>query len=405
MKASALDIEFIQALDSDVLAFVERGLEHRDDEGFNALALRLFELQYRTMPGYRIHCDSMGLVPGKVVSWDEIPAIASFPFRSVLETSLPRDRPQAFHDSSGIVDVRFRKRGPIRPDASIVRLLEVANSALEKEYLFPDLDRMKMLFLIPTPRMAQGMVMAAGTERMRKRLGAPGSRFLIDFGGLDLKGLLQDLRQSERTGEPLALIGATHVFDYFLNACRREGIQFRLPKGSRTCDSGGFMGRYTGCTIPEYLEKCKAVLGVDEDHCINALWICESSTVYFDNVLQTGRTAGTGSRSKKVPPWCKVIAVDGSAFKPVPKGRTGLLRLYDLTNRGMAVAVQTDKMGYETESGFEVTGRWDRVLGKEALDPNPPHPGGKIVSKVMELFLDWKFAQTGRIYARMLQTP
>jgi len=396
-----LDSEFIRLLDRDVLDFVGRGLAHRDDAGFNALALRLFELQYRTIPGFRSYCDGMGLSPGKVTQWSEIPPVASFPFREVLGASLPKAQAKDFHDRCGIADVRFRKRGPIRPDLSIIKLMDGANSLQERAYLFPDLERMKMLYLIPTPRMAKGMVMAAGTERLGKRFGTTDSGFLISFRGLDLKRLLQDLRQAERTGVPLALLGATHVLDYFLKACKREGLRFRLPQGSRICDSGGFMGRYNGCTLPEYLEKCGDVLGVEGDHCINALWICESSTVYFDNVLGTGGNSGTVARLKNAPPWCRVVAVDGSTFKPVPKGGIGLLRLYDLTNRGMAVAVQTDKMGRVTDNGFEATGRWDRVLGGEALDPNPPHPGGRIVSKVMELFLDWKFSQTGSIYGRM----
>lgn len=390
--------EFIQHLDQDVLDFVARGLEHCDDEGFNALALRLFELQYRMIPGYRRYCDGMGLSPGKITHWSEIPAIASFPFRSVIETGVPKAEAKDFSYRCGIADVRFRKRGPIRPDCSIIGLMEAANSILEKEYLFPDIDRMKILYLLPAPAMAKGMVMATGAERLGKRFGTPESGFLISFRGLDLRRLLQDLRQSERSGQPLALIGATHVFDYFLKACQREGIRFRLPEGSRICDSGGFMGRYTGCTIKEYLERCRAVLGIEGDHCINALWICESSTVYFDNVLRSGGGAGQVVRLKKVPPWCRVTAVDCRTFKPVPKGRMGLIRLYDLTNRGMAVSVQTDKMGYVTDGGFDVTGRWDRVLGSEALDPTPPHPGGRIVSGVMERFLRWKFSRIKEAY-------
>lgn len=396
-----MNSNFVRSLDGDVLDFVGRGLEHRDDARFNDLALRLFELQYRTIPGYRSYCDGMGLAPGKVPQWSEIPPVASFPFRTVLEAALPQGHAKEFYDRSGIADVKFRKRGPIRPDRSIIRLLDGANSVLERAYLFPDVERMKMLFLIPSPRMAKGMVMAAGTDRLGKRFGTPDSRFLISFRGLDLKRLLRTLRQAEKTGEPLALIGATHVFDYFLNACLKEGIRFRLPQGSRICDSGGFMGRYTGCSMAEYLEKCREVLGVAEGYCINALWICESSTVYFDNALRIGRDSRNGGRYKDVPPWCRVMTVDGGTFQRVPKGRTGLLRFYDLTNRGMAVAVQTDKMGFETDNGFEVTGRWDRVLGEEGLDPAPPHPGGRVISKVMEAFLDWKFSRMGRTYAEM----
>ena len=121
---------------------------------------------------------------------------------------------------------------------------------------------MKMLFFVPQPRMAPGMVMASGLERFRQEFGVTGSRFLITFTGLDLKGFVKDLQLAERSGEPLAILGATHGLDYFMDACLQAGVSFRLPAGSRIMDSGGFMGRYAATPPEQFFTNCEKVFGV-----------------------------------------------------------------------------------------------------------------------------------------------
>jgi hypothetical protein len=61
--------------------------------------------------------------------------------------------------------------------------------------------------------------------------------------------------------------------------------------------------------------------------------------------------------------------------------------LYDLSNRCMGVVTQTDKLGVEMEEGFDVLGKMDRTATADWLDRDPPHPGGRIASRMMELVL------------------
>jgi anaerobic magnesium-protoporphyrin IX monomethyl ester cyclase len=209
------------------------------------------------------------------------------------------------------------------------------------------------------------------------------------------------LRLSERTGRPLALLGSTWAFDHFFDACRAEGVRFRLPAGSRIVESGGYVGRYARCSPDELIGKCRDILGVREEYCINALWLCESSTVYFDNVLRDSFAGVRRPRTKQSPPWCRTIVIDPFSMKRLPKGRTGLLRHYDLTNRAMAIAVQTGNLGYETEEGFEVVGKWNGNVKNPAIDALPGHPGGRILSSLMDSFLRRKFSSIGRIYSSL----
>lgn len=393
----SLDSGFVKRLDEDVMDFIHGDAASQNEKRFNELALREFELLYCVSKPYRDYCKWKNLSPETIDRWEQIPAVASFSYKKILFDLPSVSDVEKFYYASGVVELQ-QKRGPIFPDKDTAALTSAANDLLAKRFLFPDVEKMKMLFMIPSPAMAPGMVMASGSKQLSRHFGTPDSRFLISFRGLELEALVSALRQAEGRQEPIALIGATFVIDYFLDACAREGIRFDLPEGSRVVDSGGFMGRYTGSTKEEFFGKCVNILGVAESHSINALWLCESNTVYFDNVLKNVHLGLVRERCKEVPPWAKVIAVDTMNFMRLPKGKTGLLRLYDLSNRAMAFSVQTDKMGFETEDGFEVVGIWNKNIDAADIDHSPRHPGGKAVTKVMDFFMRRKLSKIGKIF-------
>jgi hypothetical protein len=403
MKESAMpnpSSALMNHYDEDVIEFINQGIEIRDERRFNELALKAFEIQYQSKGAYREYCRSLNASPETVNQWEEIPAVSSFALRKLLLRSYSSTEAEKVQIRSRVVELRH-KRGPFFPDKDIQMLVASANRLMEKAYVFPDIETIKMLFMVPVPVMAPGMVMASGLEQIKQQSGTDDSGFLISFRGLDLKRLISALRHAEKTGQPLAMLGATWGFDYFLDSCKREGIRFRLPAGSRIVDSGGYVGRYVKCTKEEFFGKCTEVLGIKEDYCINALWLCESSTVYFDNVLSNSLAGIRLERYKEIPPWSRTIVVDPLDFRRLPKGKVGLLRHCDLSNRAMAIVVQTDKMGYETENGFEVAGKWNYDMHNPSIERLPRHPGGKIVSSVMDTFLGWKFSRIGKIYSSL----
>src|SRR5512133_2054903 len=193
------------------------------------------------------------------------------------------------------------------------------------------------------------------------------------------------------------MLGATHGLDYFLDACLQAGVTFSLPSGSRIMDSGGFMGRYGATRPDEFFKKCALVFGIAPHFCVNAFWICESSSVYFDSLLADSVGCGGGGRRKLPLPWTRVQIVDPLTFRRVKPGEAGLIRLHDLSNRGMAAVVQTDKMGFEVDGGFEVIGKLDKSDPLGRVDKQPSHPGGKLVSRLMETAMRRKMAGIGGI--------
>ncbi|MBW2605839.1 MAG: acyl-protein synthetase [Deltaproteobacteria bacterium] len=395
-----LKSDFIKQHDQDILEFVLRGLDYRDEKRFNELALKEFERQYNVSAPYKEFCKSVNVVPETITHWEEIPAVSSFAFKKVIIGSLPAEKAEQIYFSSGIVELKKRKEKTYR-DKWAVELIRTANALLTRAFLFPDVEKMKILLMVPSPKMAPWMEMAIGMEHVRTEFGTPDSRFLISPLGLDIKTLLGALKNAEKTREPLALIGATFGLVLFLDACEKEGIRFSLPEGSRICDTGGYMGRYTGCSKEEYFKKCAQVLGVEEDFCINVLWICENSTIYFDNVLKNFLSGVKKKRYKKPPSWARTIVVDTRKFKRVPKGEIGLLRHYDLTNRVTAVAVQTDNLGFETEDGFEIIGKWNKDIGKIDIDYSVCHPGGRLATQMIDYVMRRKLSKLGKSYARL----
>jgi len=396
MRDRPVDLKFVRRLDEDVMEFIHRKSEDQTEGRFTELALQEFELRYNTSKTYREYCRKKKLFPGTITHWEEIPAVCSSEFREFV-LSIPDDKAEEISLTANVVpDGRQR----LSRDKKTNDLINSANGILTELFLFPDIEKIKILLMVPSPRMAPLMDKAIGLERVRLKFGTPDSRFLISPMGLDIKTLLSGLRRSEKTREPLALIGVTGALIQFFNVCEKEGIKFSLPQGSRICDVERRRGQFGECSKEEYFRKCREVLGVEEDFCINVLWICESSTVYFDNALRNRLTGVKKNRCKEIPPWTRITAADTGEFNRLPKGKIGLLRHYDLTN-SMSFAVQTANLGFETEEGFDTVGLWNKRIGGTDVDHSVGHPGGKIITRMLVYLMRRRLSKIGEIYSRL----
>jgi hypothetical protein len=143
------------------------------------------------------------------------------------------------------------------------------------------------------------------------------------------------------------------------------------------------------------------ILGVPEHHCINVLGMGEISTNFFDSVLKDHLDGKPAERHKVVPPWTRLEVVDVKNFETLPRGETGLLKHYDLANRSMVFAVQTDNVGYATGEGFEIVGRWTRRPGTlEAGEIKGGH-GGKFVTALINFLLKRNLRKIGGLYKKI----
>lgn len=341
-------------LDRKILDFIRKGTEHRDEEGFNQIALEVFALQFDKIPLYRRYCEKRGVNPGRLNSWEKIPAIPTEVFKRVDLSMFPSEIIRTFMTSG---TTRAEERGKVGYDEGGLRLMDATIEEAASSFLFPDRMRTNILILAPSPDLAPHMVMAYGMNRLRNYFGLPRSRFLVGKEGFEVETLIKELRASEEERIPVTLCGGSFGFVNFFDYCHEKGLRFKLPSGSRILDAGGFKGKSREVNRDEFMREVEEIFGIKKDYAVNLLGMTEIASQFYDNTLKNC-CRGISARNAKVnPPWTRTVVVDPESLDPLPPGELGLLKHIDLANRGHILAIQTDDLGRITPEGFEVFGR------------------------------------------------
>ena len=150
-------------------------------------------------------------------------------------------------------------------------------------------------------------------------------------------------------------------------------MKFKLPPGSRICDGGGYRGRFGVVTRDDYYAMVKEILDIPETHCVNVLGEAETATNLFDDALRRHvKGLPPRKRTRPVPPWSRVLAMNIDDLSPLPDGEVGLLAHWDLANVPTVLAVITDNLGYTTDNGTgcEMVGRAKIENGKVSPLPD-----------------------------------
>ncbi|OGW40148.1 MAG: acyl-protein synthetase [Nitrospirae bacterium GWC2_56_14] len=366
-------------LTEDVLKFIAAGVDSAVPN-FNDYCLRMFALHYEVNAIFREFCDAKKVKPGDISRWQDIPMVYNDVFKTHLVASFPLEKSVMACLTGGTTSLT--QRGRIFRDEDGKRLVFSANRQMTESYLFPDFvggKRCRILILAPSPELAPSMGMAIGMDQTRLAFGTPDSMFLLSKSGVDVNALIKALRESEASGVPVALIGATSAYVYFFQACRRKKMSFRLPPGSRICDGGGYRGRFGVVTRDDYYAMVQEVIGIPNSHCVNVLGEAETATNLFDDSL---RRCVKGllpkKRTRPVPPWSRVLAMSIDDLKPLPDGEVGLLAHWDLANVPTVLAVITDNLGYTTDggTGCEMVGRAKIENGKVSPLPDEERTAG-----------------------------
>ncbi len=384
-----------QRLTQEVLGYIEAGVD-ADVPDFNGSCLRMFALHYEVNPIFREFCDAKKVRPGDVSRWQDVPMVYNDVFKTHLVASFPLEQAVMGCLTGGTTSLT--QRGRIFRDEDGKRLVFGANKRMTGAFLFPDFEagrRCRILILAPSPEMAPSMGMAIGMEQTRTHFGTPDSQFLLGRTGIDVNGLLKALRESEASGVPVALIGATSAYVYFFQACKRKKLSFHLPPGSRVCDGGGYRGRFGPVSRADYYGMVEEILDVPETHCVNVLGEAETATNLFDDALRRHvKGLPPRPRTRPVPPWSRVLAMDIDTLQPLPDGKLGLLAHWDLANVPTVLAVITDNLGYTTDDGrgCEMVGRAKIENGKVSPLPDERPLGGmgdSAIFRMLETYVNF----------------
>jgi hypothetical protein len=385
-----------RALTDDVYAFIEAGVDGRVPR-FDEYALREFRFQYDQNAIFREFCEAKKVGPDDVKHWRDVPLVYNDVFKTNLVSSFPLEQAVMGCLTGGTTSLT--QRGRIFRDEDGKKLVFAANRQMTGSYLFPDFEegkRCRILILAPSPELAPSMGMAIGMDQTRRHFGTPDSLFLLGRTGIDISALLKALRESEASGVPVALIGATSAYVYFFQACRRKKWTFKLPPGSRICDGGGYRGRFGPVSRDDYYGMVKEILDIPKSHCVNVLGEAETATNLFDDGLRRHvKGLPTQPLARPVPPWSRVLAMDIDTLKPLPDGKVGLLAHWDLANVPTVLAIITDNLGYTTHDGTacEMVGRAKLENGKVSPLPDEDAPvggmGDSTIFRMLESYVNF----------------
>jgi hypothetical protein len=336
-----------------ILAFIQSP----DHDRFEDLAVRVFAYQFERNLPYRRYCEQLGRGPDRVGRWNDIPPVPTAAFKEMdLFCGTSSSSIAAVFLTSGTTRGPEKRGRHLVPDLA---LYHAAATARFRASLMPDLDRIQMLLLAPPPALAPHSSLVHMLDLVRSRFGTSNSRYAVDEQGVDLSGLVDDLKRLDGQDHPVMLIGLSYAFAQFLTVCEEQDLRFRLPPGSRIMDTGGFKGRPRELPQAVLYDLLEKRLGIAQEWIVNEYGMTEMCSQFYDGVLADRIAGRDSSRTRyKVPPhWVRTVVLDPETLAELPHGRVGLLRHFDLANLGSIMALQTEDLGYAVSAGFELAGR------------------------------------------------
>jgi acyl-coenzyme A synthetase/AMP-(fatty) acid ligase len=181
--------------------------------------------------------------------------------------------------------------------------------------------------------------------------------WIVERGEPDWTRADRELERAAREKNPVLLFGTSLLFLAYFERCDREGIRFELPEGSRAMDTGG--AKATGREIPREDVKTafERVLAIPSTHLVNEYGMTEMGSQFYEDhlrALHRGRPAKPGLT---IEPWVRTRVFDPQTMRECAPGESGYLVHYDLTNREIPLAIQTEDVGNVRAGRLTLQGR------------------------------------------------
>lgn len=343
-------------LTTDLLAFIAQ--DACTDEQFDQLALRLFAHQYEANAPFRSFCQRRGATLRNVKSWRDIPAVPIDAFKAMELRSEPASPEERIFMTSGTTGRAARGRH-FHPKLDVYDLS--MQRYFSQRFMHGE-PRLPMGILFPDEQAMPNSSLAHYLALAKSQFGTADSRYYLTPEGLDMPGLCDALQESERTGQPYALLGASFSLVHVMDALRAQGRRFQLPAGSRILDTGGYKGQSRELPLQEFYADLSALLGVPRNLCINMYGMTELSTQFYDDGNATLPSVKSG------PHWIRSRLVEPITGRDVPAGERGILVHCDLANYNSVTTILTEDVGLwatqDERDGFLLLGRAEGAAAK-----------------------------------------
>jgi hypothetical protein len=332
------------ALDARILTAIER--YELGDAAFDALALDLFRHQARYNAPYAAFARSRGVdAEHPPARWHEIPAVPTSAFKEAVLTTFDPARAM----------LRFQTSGTTAAEAGCHllethRLYDAALLAAFDRFILDDGARLRYLLLVPRRESSSlGYMM----QRVAHQRGDGREGWYLRDDDLDLDDLLSDVSRAYDDGVAVCLAGTAFAFVALIDELARRGIVLETRSGSRIMETGGFKGRSRSVERAELYRDLSGCTGIPVERIVAEYGMTELSSQYYD----APRSRTNGERVKAGPPWLRprIVGADGREVAP---GEVGVLRHYDLANRGSVIGIETDDVALRLDGdAFVLLGR------------------------------------------------
>ncbi len=357
------------------------------DAAFDQLALELFALQFKHNAAYRKICEALGLTPGVVEHWTQVPAVPTAAFKELDLTSLaPAERTAVFH-SSGTTEQKPSRHFHNADSLAVYKAslwsgfqTNVAMGApnsdsadfqssvvrADSEIGAPTMRQFQLIILTPPPVQAPHSSLVHMFETVRQKLGgasvsASRAAFLGQVASdgswtLDFDAAVAALNASLVTRHPSLLLGTAFSFVHLMDYLAEKNLRFDLPIGSRVMETGGYKGRSRSMPKAELHQLITARLGAPRENIVCEYGMSELSSQAYDSAIHPPSSI-LHPRVFQFPSWTRVQIISPETGREVTDGKTGLIRVFDLANVFSVMAIQTEDLGIRRENGFELLGR------------------------------------------------
>ncbi len=303
----------------------------KNEQDFNAYALKLFDLHYRKNTLYNTFV-SMFAKDVRPKHWKEIPCLPVSFFKT-HDLYLHKRESAAVFTSSGTTGA-FTSRHQI-DDLGYYH--QVCLRGFEEFY--GDINAFAFCCLLPSYLERTGSSLIHMCKHFIEVSGAG------DFYLNNLDQLKKDIVEYKNSGRQVVLIGVS----FALLDLAETNPDRTVFENVIVMETGGMKGRRKEITREELHDELKSSFGIDQVH----------SEYGMTEMLSQAYSLSNGIF--RAPPWVKVSARHVHDPKEIRlPGRPGLLNIYDLANRHSMPFIAVDDIGVVNEDeSFEVLGRYD----------------------------------------------
>jgi phenylacetate-coenzyme A ligase PaaK-like adenylate-forming protein len=302
------------------------------EQEFRALALEIFNYQFKNNKVYRSFCDLLYKHPSDVKSIQDIPflPIQFFKTHQVVSSLEPI---QTTFISSGTTGSITSKH--------LVTDLNMYKTSFTKgfETFYGAIDNYVILALLPSYLEREGSSLIYMVDALIKQSKHPESGFYLN----NLSELKNTLIHLDSQGKKVLLIGVSFALLDLI-----ETYQFQL-QNTIIMETGGMKGRRKELIREELHHTLKQGFGVKTIH----------SEYGMTELLSQAYSKGNGIYNG--PNWMRIFTRDTEdALSIQPVGKTGGINVIDLANVNSCSFIATQDLGRVHQDGsFEVIGRFD----------------------------------------------